>query len=65
MTDWQTVDDHPFVGMTVRATLTEGAVVEGAITTIHEFDGEPRRLEIERDDVVPLHIDRDRVEVVG
>jgi len=63
--DWEFVTDHTFVGMDVLATRSDGTEIEGTIAEIWEYQGQPRRLDVDRgDEEPPLNIDRDRVEVV-
>ena len=62
---WTLVESHPFVGMEVTLDW-DGESIEGRVATIWEFQGEPRRVDV---DVVgedrTINIDRgaDKLEV--
>lgn len=65
--DWERVErGHAFIGMVVRIT-TDARTVEGPITAIWEFQGDPTRIEIEPEEGGPLNANpkSDHVEVLG
>lgn len=63
--DWDYVDTHSFIGMSVVAETTAGKTIDGEIAAIWIYAGEPRRLDIDHGGDTLLNIDRNRVEVFG
>ncbi|SEO70068.1 hypothetical protein SAMN05216388_101740 [Halorientalis persicus] len=65
--DWVRVErGHAFIGMRVAIT-TDARTVEGPITAIWEYRGDPTRVEVEPDEGEPLNANpkSDHVEVLG
>lgn len=65
MSEWDVIDEHSFVGMSVTATPSgsDSEPVDGEIAAIWEHQGEPRRLDVDTGEEQLLNIDRDRVEI--
>lgn len=62
---WELDDDHPFIGMSVEVETTDDETVAGTIVAIWIYQGEPRRMDVERDEAPLFNADRERVGVSG
>lgn len=45
---WEVVSEHPFIGMRVAISL-DGEHLEGTVAAIWEYEGDPRRLDVDVD----------------
>jgi len=64
--DWTTTTAHNFAGMDVRVTL-DSETVEGSITRIWEYKGDPTRIDVDvpdRDEPVNVTPGNDHVGVI-